>query len=49
VSWGDQRNENGTYTEQEGEKDEEDFDHGAGLGAIFEELERDNSIVTKYN
>ena len=44
---GDQRNGDGTYTEQEGEKYEEDLDHGASLGAVLEELERDDSIVTK--
>jgi len=43
----DDRNGDGTHSEQEGEKDEEDFDHGTGLGAVLEEFQRNNSIVTK--
>jgi hypothetical protein len=38
-----------TYAEQEGEKDEEDFDRGTGLGAVLEELKRNDRIVTKGN
>jgi hypothetical protein len=49
VSWIIKRNGGRTYTEQEGEKDEEEFEHGAGLGAVPEEFERDDGIVTKGN
>jgi hypothetical protein len=49
VSWLIEENGSRTYTEQEGEKDEEEFEHSAGLGAVPEKFERDDSVVTKVN
>jgi hypothetical protein len=48
VSFTSSRRERETYTQEEGEKDKEEFDDCTSHGTILEEPERDDSVISVH-